>query len=290
MLSELRRLRQLLELHPRLDGGLWWAHLGGFFMNVHKLLENTLFECELYLGHALTFEDRRVRAVAEQNLAGCYQKRLLEAARFGWIDGLEQMMAAAGKGDDGGRNWTDWAAAAETFRRAATQKDGWGWAVNYGEIWMSEAAARLVVGAKLAMVEGGAAAAARAEGAQPWVTQASELLERGGARANEGSAFGPAGHPWAAEIGAALAACRESIKELTCSGDDACADAAAAVAHFESWLGDFKLRTLYWCAQALGGAAPFPPQPRVRLEDAAALRMRLPGHNEEGCFSLTSDK
>ena len=138
MLSELRRLRQLLELHPRLDGGLWWAHLGGFFMNVHKLLENTLFECELYLGHALTFEDRGVRAVAEQNLAGCYQKRLLEAARFGWIDGLEQMMAAAGKGDDGGRNWTDWAAAAETFRRAATQKDGWGWAVNYGEIWMSE--------------------------------------------------------------------------------------------------------------------------------------------------------
>ena len=138
MLSELRRLRQLLELHPRLDGGLWWAHLGGFFMNVHKLLENTLFECELYLGHALTFEDRGVRAVAEQNLAGCYQKRLLEAARFGWIDGLEQMMAAAGKGDDGGRNWTDWAAAAETFRRAATQKDGWGWAVNHGEITTPE--------------------------------------------------------------------------------------------------------------------------------------------------------
>ena len=65
MLSELRRLRQLLERHPRLDGGLWWAHLGGFFMNVHKLLENTLFECELYLGHALLSGDKEVRRLAE---------------------------------------------------------------------------------------------------------------------------------------------------------------------------------------------------------------------------------
>ena len=50
MRADLRRLRDLLELHPRLDGGRWWAELGGFHMNIHKLLENALFECELFLG------------------------------------------------------------------------------------------------------------------------------------------------------------------------------------------------------------------------------------------------
>ena len=86
MVAELRRLRDLLERHPRLDGGRWWTQLGGYHMNVHKLLENMLFECELYLGHALTFGDTEARHWAEQNLKGCYQKRLLEAARFMWID------------------------------------------------------------------------------------------------------------------------------------------------------------------------------------------------------------
>ena len=37
-------------------------------MNIHKLLENALFECELYLGYALTFGDSEVRRMAEQNL------------------------------------------------------------------------------------------------------------------------------------------------------------------------------------------------------------------------------
>ena len=77
--------------------------------------------------------------------------------------------------------------------------------------------------------------------------------------------FGPGGHPWASEIGAALASYR--------SRQDSDADAA-------EWLEAFKLRTTYWCAQVLGGAAPFPPKPRPRLEDAAALVRRLPGHND----------
>ncbi|MEM6731844.1 MAG: hypothetical protein AAF658_09820, partial [Myxococcota bacterium] len=59
MCARLQDLRALLEEEPRLDGGWWWVQLGGFHMNVHKLLENTLFECELYLGHALTFGDPR---------------------------------------------------------------------------------------------------------------------------------------------------------------------------------------------------------------------------------------
>ena len=92
MLKELHELREHLQNYPRLDNGRWWAHLGGFHMNVHKLLENTLFECELYMGHALTFGDDEVRQMAEQNLEGCYKKRRLEAARFMWIDGIKMMM------------------------------------------------------------------------------------------------------------------------------------------------------------------------------------------------------
>ncbi len=248
MCADLRRLRELLELHPRLDGGRWWAWLGGFHMNVHKLLENTLFECELYLGHALTFGDAEVRGLAEQNLKGCYQKRLLEAARFMWIDGVERMMRG------------EWAAAAETLRLAGANMDGWGWAVNYGDIWISESAARLVHGAELA-ARGGAE---NNDGAR-WVTEAARLLGRGVARADEARAFGPQGHPWAFEIDAALAAYRS----LQDNGADA-----------SDWLEAFKLRTVYWCAQVLGGAAPFPPKPRPRLEDAAALARRLPEHND----------
>ena len=44
------------------------------------------------------------------------------------------------------------------------------------------------------------------------------------------------------------------------------------------WLKQFKSRTVYWCAQVLGGAPPFPPKPRARLEDPEVLISRLPGH------------
>lgn len=244
--AELRTLRSLLERHPRLDGGVWWAQLGGFHMNVHKLLENALFECELYLGHALTFGDPEVRRMAEQNLEGCYNKRLLEAARFMWIDGVEQMMRG------------EWAAAAETLRLAAAKKDGWGWAVNYGDIWLSESVARLIHGAELAACNGPDGS----EGAQ-WIAEAARLLERAVARSHESGVFGPDGHPWAAEVDAALAAYSPGDSG-TNTGD---------------WLRALKTRTLYWCGQVLAGAAPFPPKPKPRREDAAALIRRLPGHN-----------
>jgi hypothetical protein len=248
MNAELRRLRELLEAHPRLDGGRWWAQLGGYHMNVHKLLENTLFECELYLGYALTFGDAEVRRLAEQNLEGCYQKRLLEAARFMWVDGLEQMMRG------------EWAAAVEMLRLAAEKKDGWGWAVNYGDIWLAESAARLVHGAELA-----ASNEAKADDAASWIAEAARLLEKCVARADEAGVFGLEGHPWAAEMRAALA----SYRSLQASGT-----------LVPDWLAALKLRTMYWCAQVLGGAAPFPPRPRPRLEDAGALVRRLPGHND----------
>ncbi|MEL6338602.1 MAG: hypothetical protein AAFQ65_01710 [Myxococcota bacterium] len=247
MRVDLHRLRTLLERHPRLDGGRWWVQLGGFHMNVHKLLENTLFECELYLGHALTFGDAEVRRQAEQNLKGCYQKRLLEAARFLWIDGVEQMMRG------------QWATAADTLHRAAAQQDGWGWAVNYGDIWLSESAARIVHGAELTTRDGDR----DREGAR-WIAEAARLLEKAVARVHDAGVFGTDGHPWASEIQAAL----DAYHDLQASGTDA-----------TEWLKTFKSRTLYWCAQVLGGAAPFPPQPKPRLEDAAALVQRLPGQN-----------
>jgi hypothetical protein len=247
MCAELRRLRALLEQHPRLDAGRWWAQLGGYHMNVHKLLENTLFECELYLGHALTFGDPEVRRMAERNLEGCYQKRLLEAARFMWIDGVEQMQRG------------EWQSAAETLRLAATKKDGWGWAVNNGDIWLAEATARLAHGAERA-------AEGRMHESPRWLLEVEALLERSGNRVKEGGMFGPEGHPWAADIAAALRAYRGLTSHRG--------------AEANAWLQAFTSRTHYWCAQVLGGASPFPPRPRPRLEDAATLVRRLPSYGD----------
>ena len=91
--------------------------------------------------------------------------RLLEAARFMWIDGLEQMMRS------------EWAAAAETLSLAAAKKDGWGWAVNYGDIWISESAARLVHGAELVHARNGLGLCT----ARTWFLHYAELVSvRGG--------------------------------------------------------------------------------------------------------------
>ncbi len=247
IVAVLNRLRIQLEKYPRLDNGRWWGQLGGFYMNVHKLLENTLFECELYLGYALTFGDAEVRHMAERNLEGCYQKRLLEAARFMWMDGLQEMMRG------------EWAKAAETLRSAAAKKDGWGWAVNYGDIWLSEAAARLVHGAELAAGNGHEDAAGAL-----WITEVQKLLAKGVARSATARDFLPNGHPWASEIDSAMT----SYAELCENGLDT-----------KDWLEEFKLRTLYWCAQVLGGGSPFPPKPSPRLVAAADLIQNLPGHN-----------
>ena len=102
-------------------------------MNVHKLLENTLFEC-VPLGHAPTFGH------AGSTDGGAKPRRVLpkastEAARS--VDGWTEA-------DDAGRM----EAASKTLDAAAS-KDGWGWAVNYGDIWISASAARLIQGAAL---------------------------------------------------------------------------------------------------------------------------------------------
>lgn len=235
MTARLHELRSLLEQHPRLDRGKFWAELGGFHMNVHKLLENTLFECELYLGHALMFPDADVRSRAEENLEGCYQKRLLEAARFMWMDGCLQMMRG------------EWSLAAETLRLAADKKDGWGWGVNHGDIWLAEATARIVLGAES---EGSGADAARE------FAEVARLLDAAALRCAE--------HPWLWENRTALA----EYRALPSAGP-----------HAASWLCVFKERAVFWSAQVLGGGTVFPPRTEPRSEDAGELQKRLPGHN-----------
>ena len=246
MLEDLNRLRALAESHPRLDNGKWWGHLGGYHMNVHKLLENTLFECELYLGYALTFGDDDVRFYAEQNLDGCYQKRLLEAARFMWYDGIELMLH------------NQWTAAIEIFRSAYAKKEGWGWAVNHGDIWLSEAVAIMIKGAE-------STPSTTNVNEIEWINKASELIDRAHLRANESGVFGPEGHPWVSEVNSAL----ESYNILISDGKDS-----------TEWLKGIKSRTIYWCSQVLAGVFPFPPKSRLRLANESTLVDNLPGHNQ----------
>lgn len=243
MLADLARLRALLEVHPRLDGGRWWVQLGGLHMNVHKLLENALFECELYLGFALTFGDPEVRRLAEQNLDGCYQKRLLEAARFMWMDGAKLMMQG------------EWQDAVNTFQRAAAKKEGWGWAVNYGDIWLGEACALMVLNAAHHLHQGGRSVVESAS-----LKRVQDLVDKADLRAREARVFGSEGHPWILEICEALKAYHDLLKR----GEN-----------LTHWLEGFKIRIVYWCAQILGGSEPFPPKPKARIADADTLLRRL---------------
>ena len=241
MCEDLAKLRQLLELHPRLDNGKWWGNLGGYHMNVHKLLENTLFECELYLGYALTFGDDEVRFYAEQNLQGCYNKRLLEAARFMWTDGIEAMLNE------------EWSYAINIFKLAAEKKSGWGWAVNYGDIWLSEAVATIIMSVQ---GDGG-------HGDSEWLGKVGELILKCVERSEKSGVFGSDGHPWANEILMGL----YNYQQIKSDNNS-----------LDGWLTNFKGRTVYWCSQVLAGMAPFPPRARKRIAPVEELIKRIPGH------------
>ena len=123
------------------------------------------------------------------------------------------------------------------------------------DIWISDAAARLIYGAEC-FAEG----SALADDGQTWINEAFELLEKGALRAKDSGAFGPDGHPWATEVADAFISYRDLLRHD---------------ADVTEWLDNFKARTLYWCAQVLAGAPPFPPKPRPRREDAQALLARL---------------
>ena len=137
------------------------------------------------------------------------------------------------------------------------KKEGWGWAVNYGDIWLSEAVSIINKGAKLSpnVVN---------QGDENWMIKASELIDRSYLRAKESGVFGPEGHPWISEVISAL----ESYRILLDRHDDT-----------TQWLEEFNERTVYWCSQVLAGVFPFPPKERTRLASASTLIEKLPGHN-----------
>ena len=57
MKYHLNSLRAELGVRPRMGSppGQLWMWLGGLHMNIHKLMQNVLYECEIYLGAALLF-------------------------------------------------------------------------------------------------------------------------------------------------------------------------------------------------------------------------------------------
>ena len=113
-------------------------------------------------------------------------KRLLEAARFMWYDGIELMLQ------------NEWEAAIEIFRQASAKKEGWGWAVNYGDIWLSEAVALMMNGMNIDSDSSNT----------DWIQRASELVEKADLRVTQSGVFDEEGHPWTNELKTALKSTR----------------------------------------------------------------------------------
>ena len=170
------------------------------------------------MGYALTFGDDEVRFYAEQNLQGCYNKRLLEAARFMWTDGIEAMLNE------------EWSYAINIFKLAAEKKSGWGWAVNYGDIWLSEAVATIIMSVQ---GDGG-------HGDSEWLGKVGELILKCVERSEKSGVFDSDGHPWANEILIAL----DNYQQIKSDNNS-----------LDGWLTNFKGRTVYWCSQVLAGMA-----------------------------------
>ena len=247
----LQELRILCEEHPRLDDGIWWTQLGGYYMNVHKLLENRLFECELYLGQALLQPKASVRKRAEGNLDGCYKKRLLETARFVWYEGLDQVIEG------------DYDTAIQTFRAAASKKEGWGWGVNHGDMYIAEAAALVLHGAhQIRSIK-------HLREGHKSLEEIPGLLDKAKIRWNyddDADSSSNAEHPWALDV-------RRALNEHS----DLLRDNASTKAFLES----FRERTVLWCTHAIQGFSPFPPKVKPRQDKDAAeeLRKQMPGHH-----------
>jgi hypothetical protein len=167
---EFAKMKRALDERPTTGNGFGWGVLGALHMNTHKLLENVLLEAESYLGLALTFGGESA-AFAEQNLEGCYAKRQLEAAKYLWFAGMEKALrgidtraeesvaVARGEGGEEGEDEKKndrsrdatasgqlLAEAEALFVRSAAKKNGWGWGVNNGEIFLAEACVKLLKG------------------------------------------------------------------------------------------------------------------------------------------------
>lgn len=219
MTLHLSTLKMILDEHPRLGAGRFWGWLGGLHMNLHKLMENLLPECELYLGLALLFPDERVVSEAQRNLDGCLAKRQLEAAKFGWMRGMQHML-------DG-----RWDEAERELLQAAGKKDGWGWGVNNGDIWIA-------LGATQALRQG--------QQQEEHLTNSVGNIQLDEAEATLKLAAGRrADHPWTLEALEAVKKARELISSQ--SSDD-----------LVQWREDFQTETHNWCRALLKQVAPKP--------------------------------
>ena len=100
-----------------------------------------------------------------------------------WVDAMRQMLRG------------EWEAAEAQLAAAAGKKDGWGWGVNNGDIWLSQAAARAVLALQPVFAAphdggGGGGGEANATAARHGLAEAAALVDKADART--------AGHPWTA--------------------------------------------------------------------------------------------
>ena len=137
---------------------------------------------------------------------------------------------------------------------AALKKDGWGWAVNHGDIWLAEAVAIIFQGVENSSKSGNPEDLV-------WINEAEKLLEKAHTRANEAGVFDDEGHPWISEVISSL----KGYKDLISNNND-----------ITDWLSEFIIRTIFWCSQVLAGVAPFPPKCRERLADESTLIGKIP--------------
>ena len=200
-------------------------------MSQHKLMENVLLECELYLGAALLFPAERVRSMAMQNLDGCYKKRTLEAAKFTWARGMEAALTG------------DWEEAAALSGRAAGKRDGYGWGVNHGEPWITHAAAQVVLAVRRISSEALAANATAVDEAQKALGEARETLRKAEARM--------AGHPWL----------RSSHDALERFSSILAAKEAHAIGRLGTELHSFIEQTRSWCTREIAQRTSRPRPP-----------------------------
>ena len=137
MYSSEQELASVLDDTPAVSGGIYWNWAGGLYMNLHKLLEDVLVDgCEHHFEQGLLYgpDDEVLRS----NLDGCFAKRLLESAKFMWLQALSHLA-------DPKSSMETLTASRQLLQHAAAVKDGWGWGVNNGDIHLSLASVRVLL-------------------------------------------------------------------------------------------------------------------------------------------------
>eukprot|EP00941_MAST-03F_sp_MAST-3F-sp1_P005438 g5438.t1 len=151
MRASTEKLLSLLNNFPFLGGGKFWSWLGALHMNRHKLLDNCLIESERYLARGLLFPNKPVRGngeklydITEHNLAGCYAKRQLEAARFLLVSAVKRIIQLYASNVEEALIVAGLDEISEILKLSSTKKSGFGWGVNNGEIHLTLASVEIL--------------------------------------------------------------------------------------------------------------------------------------------------